>query len=333
MNIVAKLRRRLLTPDVAETSLAVRGFHVKSPQARERLENVGRTFLVGYACGAEAGAPTDAEAGLEAVPAAVRGFAYEGAAMAMAVRDGLPIGGRRHTERFLAGRADRHVYMAYVGIGWAMARIPKFRHSTLYAADPVLRWLILDGYGFHQAYFRTEQYVHDQYQAERLDWPGGGPPWYAKRVVDQGVGRAMWFVAGTDVDLLHTMVQRFAEHRRADLYAGAGLAACYAGGADEAELRRLRDNAGRYAPDLAQGASFAAGARIRADLVVPHNEIATQVLCGCSTAEAARTNDDALVDLPTTGNVPAYEVWRQRIRSRYLQAGPGTHREDQVTSA
>jgi hypothetical protein len=333
MSIVAKLRRRILTPDVAETSLAVRGFHVKDPAARERLETVGRTFLAGYALAAEAAAPTDAEAGLEAIPAAVRGFAYEGAAMALAVRDGLPIGGRRHVEQFLGGRADRHVYMAYVGVGWAMARVPKFRHSTLYAADPLLRWLILDGYGFHQAYFHTDQYVHNQYQPDTFDWPGGGPSWYAKRVVDQGLGRAMWFVAGTDADLLHTMVQRFAEHRRPDLYAGAGLAACYAGGADEAELRRLRDNAGAYAPDLAQGASFAAGARVRAELVVPHNEVATQVLCGCSTAEAARVNDDALVDLPSTGDVPAYEVWRRRIRARYLPADPGTPREDQVTSA
>jgi hypothetical protein len=316
MSIVAKLRRRILTPDVAQTSLAVRGFHVKSPEARERLETVGRTFLAGYALAAEAAAPADAETHLEAIPAAVRGFAYEGAAMALAVRDGLPGGGTRHVERFLGGRADRHIYMAYVGVGWAMARIPKFRHRTLYAADPLLRWLILDGYGFHQAYFRTEQYVYGQYQPERLDWPADGPSWYAKRVVDQGIGRAMWFVTGTDADLLHTTVQRFAEHRRADLYAGAGLAACYAGGADEAELLRLRAAAGPYAPDLAQGASFAAGARVRADLVTPHNEVATQVLCGCSAAEAAKVNDEALVDLPA-GDEPAYEIWRQRIRAQY----------------
>lgn len=320
MSIVAKLRRRILTPDVSETSVAVRGFHVKSPEARERLETVGRSFLDGFAYAAEARVPTDAETGLETVPAAYRGFAYEGAAMALAVRDALSIGRGRNVERFLGGRADAHVYMAYVGVGWAMARIPAFRRPTLYAADPVLRWLILDGWGFHQAYFHTDRYVHGRYRPDHLDWPGGGPSWYVRRVVDQGIGRAMWFVAGTDAALLHTMVQRFPEPRRADLYAGAGLAACYAGGADEAELHALRDAAGPYAAELAQGASFAAGARVRAGLVVAHNEVATRVLCGLTPAEAAAVNDDALRDLPADGDLPAYEVWRQRIRARYTHS-------------
>ncbi|MFI5845719.1 DUF1702 family protein [Catenuloplanes sp. NPDC051500] len=322
MSIVATLRRRILTPDVSETSVAVRGFHVKSPEARERLETVGRSFLTGFAHAAEAKVPADAEDGLETVTAAYRGFAYEGAAMALAVRDALSIGRGRHVERFLGGRAEAHVYMAYVGVGWAMARIPAFRRHTLYAADPVLRWLILDGYGFHQAYFHTARYVHGHHRPDHLDWPGGGPSWYVHRVVDQGIGRAMWFVAGTDASLLHTLVQRFPEHRRADLYAGAGLAACYAGGADEAELRGLRDAAGPYAPELAQGASFAAGARVRAGLVVAHNEVATRVLCGLTPAEATAVNDEALRDLPTGGDLPAYEVWRQRIRARY--ADPAT---------
>lgn len=322
MSILATLRRRILTPDTAETTVAVRGFHVKSPEARERLETVGSSFLTGFALAAEAPVPTAAEAGLEAVPVTFRGFAYEGAAMALAVRDAIPAGRGRRVARFLDGRADAHVYMAYVGVGWAMARIPASRWHTLHMADPVLRWLILDGYGFHQAYFHTDRYVHGRYRPERFDWPGGGPSRYVHRVVDQGIGRAMWFVAGTDAALLHTLVRRFPEERRADLYSGAGLAACYAGGADEAELRALRDGAGPYAPDLAQGASFAAGARVRAGLVVPHNEVATRVLCGLTPAEATKVNDDALLDLPSTGDLPAYEVWRQRIRARYPHPAP-----------
>jgi len=54
---------------------------------------------------------------------------------------------------------------------------------------------------------------------------------------DQGIGRAMWFVGGTDVELVATMIDKFPDHRRADLYSGAGLAATYAGGAHEQELR------------------------------------------------------------------------------------------------
>src|SRR6266545_5004114 len=216
MSVLGKVRRRVLTPNVSETSLDVRGFHVKSAETRQRLETVGRSFLTGYALAAEAGRPTDAENGLAAVPASFRGFAYEGAAMAFAVRDGLPVGGRHHVADFLTGRADRHVYMVYVGVGWAMARVPKFRWSTLYAADPLLRWLILDGYGFHQAYFRTRRYVYGQQRDASCPWPEGDHRWYAGNVIDQGVGRATWFVGGTDPELVARLFDRFAEDRRAD---------------------------------------------------------------------------------------------------------------------
>ncbi len=321
MSVLGKVRRRVLTPNVSETSLDVRGFHVKSAETRQRLETVGRSFLTGYALAAEAGRPTDAENGLAAVPASFRGFAYEGAAMAFAVRDGLPVGGRHHVADFLTGRADRHVYMVYVGVGWAMARVPKFRWSTLYAADPLLRWLILDGYGFHQAYFRTRRYVYGQQRDASCPWPEGDHRWYAGNVIDQGVGRATWFVGGTDPELVARLFDRFAEDRRADLYSGAGLAATYAGGASREELHRLWELAGPYRRDVAQGAAFAAAARIRADLVMPHNELATDIFCGMSPADAAKVTDEALVDLPGGGDLPDYAVWRQRISQAFVSLG------------
>lgn len=314
MTMFQSLRRRVLTPNVSETKMDVRGFHVKSTEARDRLENVGRQFLAGYAIAAEVRHPADADARLADVPHAYRGFAYEGAAMAFAVRDGLPVGGRRHVEDFLAGPADDHIYMAYVGVGWAMARIPKFRWSTLHAPDPLLRWLVLDGYGFHQAYFKTQRYVHECHQDASFPWPADGPSWYAARATDQGVGRATWFVCGTDPRRVVKAFDKFDERRRADLYAGAGLAATYAGGADEAELTWFRDAAGSYAGDVAQGSAFAAGARVRAGLVVAHNEVATRVFCGQPTAAAAKVTDEALIGLPYDDEIPAYEIWRQRIK-------------------
>jgi hypothetical protein len=307
------MRRRLLTPDVSETSFEVRGFHTRTPESRQRLETVGQSFLTGYALAAEAARPGDAEAGLEEVPVNFRGFAYEGAAMAFAVRDGLPVGGRRHVAQFLTGRAKRHVYMVYVGVGWGMARLPKFRWSTLYAPDPLLRWLVLDGYGFHQAYFRTKQYVVDQYSDGVCPWPDSKHAWYAKHVIDQGVGRASWFVSGADPERVVRLFERFPEPRRADLYSGVGLAATYAGGAEREDLSRLWDLAGPYRQDVAQGAAFAAAARVRADLVMPHNELAAEVFCGMTPADAAKVTDEALVDLDDVGNLPAYAIWRQRI--------------------
>lgn len=286
------------------------------------METVGRYFLEGYAAAAEADSPAEAERPLEAVPEGYRGFAYEGAAMGCAVRDGLPVGGRDHVAEFLAGPAARHIYMAYVGVGWAMARVPRFRWSSLHAADPLLRWLILDGYGFHQAYFRTRQYVHGpRPQEHSCPWDAGEHAWYVPHVIDQGIGRATWFVAGGDPDRVGRIFDRFGPGRRADLFSGAGLAATYAGGTGRAALERLWEIAGQHRPNLAQGAAFAAHARVHAGLVMPYTELATEVFCGRSAAEAATLPDEARAGLPTTGAIPAYAIWRSRISDMFVAPG------------
>ena len=73
--------------------------------------------------------------------------------MGWGIRDGLPFGHSHHVTDFLSSRAESHVYMVYVGVGWAMARLPRFRWRRVTVADPLMRWLVLDGFGFHQAYY------------------------------------------------------------------------------------------------------------------------------------------------------------------------------------
>ncbi len=314
------LRRKLITPSTSNTLMKVRGFHVKNEAAKELLETVGSSFLTGYAIAAEARTPDDAQVRLDEVPRQFRGFAYEGATMAFAVLDGLSFGAPVRARRFLDGPGDPHVYMGYVGVGWAMARVPSFRWRALHAGDPLLRWLVLDGYGFHQAYFRTSEYVHGQRTAALVPW---GPPRsqpYAGRAVDQGIGRAMWFVGGTDPDRVATMIDQFAEGRRSDLYSGAGLAATYAGGADEAELEHFAKRAGEHRASVAQGCVFGASARGRAGLTTPHTELATRVLCGLSAAEAEEVADLAREGLTDSPGLPAYETWRQRIAKQFVPA-------------
>ncbi|MFG3691267.1 DUF1702 family protein [Micromonospora sp. NPDC047740] len=315
------LRRRILTPNVSETRLDVRGFHVKNPASRELLETIGQTFLAGYAFAVEAARHDDAVRRLEGIPNRFRGFAYEGATMGFAVLDALPFGGSTNVSRFLAGAADKHVYMAYVGIGWAMARVPRFRFGRLAMPDPLLRWLALDGYGFHQAYFKTDRYVRAHYQEPAFPWPAGGPRSYVNRAVDQGIGRALWFVCGTAADRVADTIDGFPEHRRADLWSGAGLAATYAGGADEDELRSFLRRAGRYRPQVAQGSAFAAAARVRAGLVVPHVTTGTAVLCGMTPAEASALTDQRRPEGPDGDQLPAYELWRQRVANDLVAIG------------
>jgi hypothetical protein len=317
------LRRRILTPNMSATKVDVRGFNSKSPAAKELLETVGRTFLTGYGYAVEARTTLDAEERLEQLPRQFRGFGYEGAAMGYAVLDGLPVGGSHHVERFLAGRGADHAYMAYIGVGWAMARLPRFRWSRITVADPLMRWLVLDGYGFHQAYFKTGDYVVRQYQEPEFPWPAEGQRWYSNHAIDQGIGRALWFVGGTEAELVAQLIDKFAESRQADLWSGAGLAATYAGGADEGELMAFWDRAGKYRPQVAQGCAFAATARIEADLVIAHTELASRVFCGMTASQACQVSSQARpTDTPAAAeDLPLYELWRQRVAEKFVDLG------------
>jgi hypothetical protein len=304
---------------VAETTLAVRGFHEKSPETRELLETVGGTFLAGYGAAAQARRPADAEPDLLALPPRFRGFGYEGAAMAFAVLDGLTVTGRgRRLVDFLAGQAKDHVYLAYIGAGWALARLPRLRWPSVSSSvdDPLLRWLLLDGYGFHQAYFHTDKYVHGRYRDDDFAWPGTDGD-YPNHAIDQGIGRALWFVGGADVDMVTGLADRFPESRRPTLYSGIGLAATYAGGACEGELIALRERAGDYQAAIAQGSAFAAEARVRAGLVTPETAVATEVFCGVPPKVAADITNRNKPTRTTSGDVPAYEVWRLSVADEF----------------
>lgn len=322
-NLYRSLRRRVLTPSMSETKPSVRGFHEKTPEATALLETVGRVFLTGYGHAAGSRRPLDVEPLLEEVPVRFRGFAYEGAAMGFAVRDGLPLGSRRGVAEFLTGRARSHDYMVHVGVGWALARVPRFRWPAVTAnvTDDLIRWLVHDGFGFHQAYFHPDEYVHEHYREPSFPWPAEGPSWYADRAIDQGIGRALWFVGGTDPEVVANLIDKFPQERHSDLYSGAGLAATYAGGVDRGELELLWDRAGEHRPFVAQGSAFAAAARVKAGLVVPHNELATDVFCGLPVAEASGVSDRNRPTGPADGDVPAYEVWRRRVANEFRARG------------
>ncbi|TYK52511.1 DUF1702 family protein [Actinomadura decatromicini] len=313
------LRDRLLTPDPAEATFAKRGFHARDPLTRGHLEQAGGNFLTGFKHAMVSRDLGEAARLLGTVERPYQGFAYEGAAMAFAIVDAVTPWRSARLPAFIAGAADPHVYMANVGAGWAMARLPRPLWRRIRLPDPLLRWLAADGYGFHQAYFATERHVTRREPARpRLPWPDESG--YASRAADQGVGRALWFVCGGDVERLAATIGGFGPGRRADLWSGAGLAATYAGGVDGAELEKLRKLASGFRAEVAQGAAFAAATRLRAGLVVPHTGVATDVLCGSSVEEASAITQDTLHGLPADGAMPAYELWRRRIQAVYRPA-------------
>lgn len=309
---MAQLRRRALGISPEETSFAKRRFRGEHRFVRERLEEVGRCFVAGYHAALEERRLPRLAGRLDEIPWDYRGFAYEGAAMALALLDALSPFRRRRFADFVAGPAAAHVYIAHIGAGWVLARLPLSPGRFLARFDPVLRWLALDGWGFHQGFFHWPRAVDGQEVPARLQG-------YARRAFDQGLGRSLWFVDGADVGRIPRTIAAFPAARRPDLWSGVGLACAYAGGRGRAEVEALRREAAGCEPELAQGAAFAAEARALAGNVTPATELACEVLCGAGAAAVAAVTRELRAGVPADDGVPAFELWRRRIQRHFAE--------------
>lgn len=300
------LRRRLrLSPD--EVSFARRGFRGADPAVRTHLEGVGGAFVHGYNAALAEARLGDLAGRLDETPAALRGFAFEGAAMALTLLDFLVPWSRGRLAALLAGAGRPHSYLVHVGAGWALGRLPLPPSLLARRLDPVQRWLVLDGFGFHEGFFGWRRSIDGRRVPLRLSG-------YARRVFDQGLGRSLWFVRAASPEGIAAAIGAFPASRRADLWSGAGLACAYAGGVTRAAIQRLRQLGAGFEPQLAQGAAFAAKARQVAGNETPTTDLACQVLCGTTAAAAAAATDAAEQGMPASGGEPAYEGWRRRTQ-------------------
>jgi hypothetical protein len=318
---LSQLRLQLFGLSPHEATFAKRGFQPTESQKQQYLEQIGRTFLIGYHLAIATPDPKMIVSELEAIAPEIEGFAYEGAAMGLALIDAFTPWNDRRVQQFLAEEGNAHIYMGYVGLGWALARIPKgiSRYLTKINIcggsfpDPLLGWLAIDGYGFHQGYFYWRDYIERFTQPKSLKG-------YAQRVFDQGLGRSLWFVGGAEPQRVARTIQHFPSHRHADLWSGVGLACTYAGGVTEEAIREIKALSRNYRLEVAQGSAFAAQARRRAGNLTQHTEQACQILCGVSAQTAAGVTEQALVGLLGTEEKPMYEQWRERIQL-YFSAG------------
>src|SRR5262249_38406160 len=154
-------------------------------------------------------------------------------------------------------------------------------------------------------------------------YPWEGNPRYFLRAVDQGIGRALWFMNGGRPEPVVAAVGRFAPHRQADLWSGIGLVATFAGGGSPEELTWLREAAGPYRPELALGAVNAVVGRVHAGHVPDRTEPALRALTGLDVAAAVNLVASNEVPGERDGEVPAYELWRQRVTAAF-RPGAGT---------
>lgn len=315
--MLGKLRKLIFGISLEETTVARRGFTVSDEGMRQYLEKIGQIFVQGYHAALLDDNPATLAPYLYAeVEAEYQGFAFEGAGMGLALLDMLTPWRKSRLQQFLDGPGGGHYYMVHIGLGWALARLRRPVENRLKRLDPLVGWLAVEGFGFHEGFFHWPRTIQKQERPAHLTG-------YACRVFDQGLGRSLWFVKGADVAGISATISAFSSERQSDLWSGVGLACGYAGGVDASAIRALVDAAAPHQAPFAQGAAFAAATRQRAKNPVAHTELACQILWGKSLDEIAHLVNLAAESLPFDGPEPAWEVWRQRTQAQWSAVRPG----------
>lgn len=304
------LLRRALSISGALADTSRRKGIPTTPDKQRQLEVAPAFFMKGYQTALQVRRLHDLGERLDRLPLANRGFAYEGAGMALALIDALSFGKSSAVCTFANGPAERHIYLVYVGAGWAFAKIPWARRQLWPRLDPLYKWLALDGLGFQRGFSRPERYLFAPHRPRSSDGDACGP-------VDQGLGRALWFVAGAQPLDCAEIIARHEPSRRSDLWSGLGLASAYAGASSDSDIRQLSTCAGSYRADLAQGIAFAAKARLRAENLVGHTSRACEIVWGMPAGQVAAVTDRALPTAQADIDGEAYEGWRARIREAF----------------
>ncbi len=306
-----RLVARRLHLDLSIADPTNRGFSTGEAGKKRRLQEIGETFVDGYNGALDT--PPEAFSRRESTCApSEQGFMYEGAAMAYAMLDALTPTKEPRLHRFLTHDGMPHSYMVHVGAGWAMAKLPWLRSRFVDRFEPIMRGLVIDGWGFAEMYLNADRTLRSR-NSSRLN--GNWQCYF-----DQGMGRGMWFASAADPELLSRMISVFPAKRHGDLWAGVGLAATYAGVVGEADLRKLRRLSGAFTAQLAQGCAFAIEARSKAGNAAPHSDLACRILTdwdaivAVERVQQARNRAEA-----APGNGDVYERWRHILQSDFLE--------------
>lgn len=280
------------------------------PETAKRYDNVRDSFGIGYQIAFKAEQLADIAPQLNAaVEPELRGFAFEGVGTALAQRQ---VQTRQNVvEAFANGPGAAYETYIYVGMGLMIGKsgIPLEPH--LAALNSSRAWLVIDGYGFEHGLSHWRECLEAQTIPPLLTG-------FACRVFDQGLGRSIWFIDGTDAERIPKTIAAFPDARKADLWGGVGYACSYAGGIEPSTVETLATAAGPYKAMMAQAAAIAARSRQLLNNPSVYTEQACQVLCGMSAQQAAQKIED-MVQIASNGDTSLVPEDWQHYRIEFVR--------------
>jgi hypothetical protein len=238
-----------------------------------------------------------------------RSIAYEAMSMCIALEDFKTEQQLSKWFDFLTASGTSHATQIHVGLGWAFAQNETDFSSILPKLDPMLRYRVLDGYGYYEGIFRRRKSVLNQDKPEFADAT-------ASAAYDQGLGRSLWYTNSGIVPATVSALQKFPAERRADLWRGLGIAVAYVGGCPEETLHEISAAAEIHKPQLSTGAAMALVSRHYAGFISDSHALAATLFCHKSVDEIISLNEtlSSNLDLKSDG---AYMKWVELLESHF----------------
>lgn len=260
---------------------------------------------------------------LEAHEPEVRGVAYEGAGMGLAMLDVLRPR-RRRLASFIAGPGQPFGPLLLIGAGMALPRSHVNPLRMMAAQAEPDRWLVLDGYGFFHGFFNPERSLRRQTRPRQVSGA------QAARVFDCGLGRSLWFTTAADVERIASTIGAFPPPRQGDFWAGVALGCAYAADVlDETGIRDLMRRSQPHDDQFAAGVATAALFRVRANCPAAHTDRACRAVWGMDASDIASivaATQNPPSEPPMEPDHTSYESQRRAIAHAWATL-PGTTRE------
>lgn len=194
-----------------------------APTERSLVNKIASTFVLGFS---ETFATGDSGPSIRYVESKneerFKPFYVEGASLALAASRGLPLFKASSGPSELLEQLPGFKHLIYAGWGWWHAFMPRPTRSFQNSIDSadIFSSIALDGTAFARAFLFARPPNFD------LRIPAVS---HAKqRLWVQGYGRALWFLATSNVSIIERQRKRVGNELSADLDAGLGLASGFA---------------------------------------------------------------------------------------------------------
>lgn len=257
---------------------------------REELRQAGTIFTDGFDFAMRA-SRCELISEIQRLPLVYQGFAFEGGAIA------LGISGDNNWDSICDYLSELESYQlhAVMGCGGAFAHAGVAPASVPSNVDSYWHGLLMDGYGFHQAFFNWHTVLLDQKRPFSQHQPASA------KAYDQGVGRALWYAANGRPSDISNLISQFAEERRGDLWYGAAMQATYSG-VTEKEYLKLRTIDERYLPHLTAGTAFGTVVRVNSGFIPDYTRYACRLFCGEDAGNVEEIYGEQLIQARNTNS-------------------------------